>query len=364
MSLNLSKNLFPSAEKIRAAATVSPLMMIDRNKLEFHPRNTEIYSVEVDDLFINNIAENGVIEPLIVIKNKDDDKYTICSGNRRFTAVQEVIKRNIPLANGVKLDTLPCIVWDLPNYEDADLDLLINANLHNRKKTDGEIAKELAIKKEILLKRKANGEKINGKVLDILAKQLEITAQQAKRLNAINIKATEEVKYAFADGKISTDTAYQLSKAEPDKQNEILGSAEDTGEKLTAKTVKEALEPDKKVVEDTKLSDNNSQTVTEDTSKAYTQEKTQNDSNKQNRSPESFPKYTDVVPQPTANQLVISEDTEIKVNDVTEETDEIINNLNYLINQVFSFDGDNITVTKEQANGITKMLSEIKSILE
>lgn len=70
MSLNLSKNLFPSAEKIRAAATVSPLMMIDRNKLEFHPRNTEIYSVEVDDLFINNIAENGVIEPLIVIKTK------------------------------------------------------------------------------------------------------------------------------------------------------------------------------------------------------------------------------------------------------------------------------------------------------
>ena len=56
MSLNLSKNLFPSAEKIRAATTVSPLMMIDRNKLEFHPRNTEIYSVEVDELFINNIA--------------------------------------------------------------------------------------------------------------------------------------------------------------------------------------------------------------------------------------------------------------------------------------------------------------------
>lgn len=123
-------------------------MMIDRNKLEFHPRNTEIYSVEVDDLFINNIAENGVIEPLIVIKNKDDDKYTICSGNRRFTAVQEVIKRNIPLAEGVKLDTIPCIVWDLPDYEDADVDLLINANLHNRKKTDGEIAKELAIKKK------------------------------------------------------------------------------------------------------------------------------------------------------------------------------------------------------------------------
>ena len=244
MSLKLSGNLFPSADKIRAAVNSSPLQMIDRSKLMLHPRNEEIYSVEVDELFLNSIAENGIIEPLIVIKNKDDDKYTICSGNRRFTAVNEVISRNIPLASGVNLDSLPCIVWNLPDYEDADVDLLINANLHNRKKTDGEIAKELAIKKEILLKRKKNGEKINGRIIDILAEQLEITAQQAKRLNAINIKATDEVKEAFSDGKISTDTAYQLSKASPDEQNEILSNAEESGEKLTAKAVKEALEPE------------------------------------------------------------------------------------------------------------------------
>lgn len=371
MSLNLSKNLFPSAEKIRAATTVSPLMMIDRNKLEFHPRNTEIYSVEVDDLFINNIAENGVIEPLIVIKNKDDDKYTICSGNRRFTAVQEVIKRNIPLAEGVKLDTIPCIVWDLPDYEDADVDLLINANLHNRKKTDGEIAKELAIKKEILLKRKQNGEKINGRVLDILAEQLEITAQQAKRLNAININAADEVKDAFADGKISTDTAYQLSKADSEKQKEIIATAGKAGEKLTAKVVKEALAPEKNVIEDKKVSNNISQIDTKEKSEeAGTTHNNNYEHNERNNSPANFPQYTDVEPQPIASQLVIPEqqkengNSEKTVDDVTEETDEILNNLNYLINEVFSFDCDNITVTKEQANGIAKMLNEIKSILE
>ena len=386
MSLKLSGNLFPSADKIRAAVNSSPLQMIDRSKLMLHPRNEEIYSVEVDELFINSIAENGIIEPLIVIKNKDDDKYTICSGNRRFTAVNEVISRNIPLASGVNLDSLPCIVWNLPDYEDADVDLLINANLHNRKKTDGEIAKELAIKKEILLKRKKNGEKINGRIIDILAEQLEITAQQAKRLNAINIKATYEVKEAFSDGKISTDTAYQLSKASPDEQNEILSNAEESGEKLTAKAVKEALEPEPTPENTPKPTQEQPEPSTKQSESELTtgiKEEKQSETDKSQidvlesesgtvtssvtdepklDKPSDFGKYTDIEPQPKMTQIdVVSEAEE---NRQDEETDDILSGLSYLIDDVFSFEGKSITITKEEAQGIVDMLREIKEILE
>lgn len=380
MSLKLSGNLFPSADKIRAAVNSSPLQMIDRSKLMLHPRNEEIYSVEVDELFLNSIADNGIIEPLIVIKNKDDDKYTICSGNRRFTAVNEVISRNIPLANGVNLDSLPCIVWNLPDYEDADVDLLINANLHNRKKTDGEIAKELAIKKEILLKRKSNGEKINGRIIDILAEQLEITAQQAKRLNAINIKATDEVKEAFSEGKISTDTAYQLSKASPDEQNEILSKAEESGEKLTAKAVKEALEPESSPE---KISEPSPKQPESEPKAQMIVEEKQSEANKSQidvleyengtvtssvtdepkiDKPSDFRKYTDIEPQPKMTQVDVV--SEAEKNSQNEETDDILSGLSYLIDDVFSFEGKRITITKEEAQGIVDMLIEIKEILE
>ena len=56
--------------------------------------------------------------------------------------------------------------------------------------------------------------------------------------------------------------------------------------------------------------------------------------------------------------------SEAEKNSQDEETDDILSGLSYLIDDVFSFEGKSITITKEEAQGIVDMLIEIKEILE
>ena len=175
------------------------------------------------------------------------------SGHRRLAAIEIICKRNPDKASD--FEVLPCILRN----DDDDEEILIDANFYNREKTDAEKAKELAKKKEKLEQRKANGEKINGQLIKLIAEDMNISVHQAKKLNSINLNATDSVKDAFDAGEITVETAYHLSKADEKTQDDFIQNARDNDKPIATHEVKEAVaaaKPKMSVMPKTPISDN------------------------------------------------------------------------------------------------------------
>ena len=58
----------------------------------------------------NNIKENGLINPIIVMENKENGKYTVLAGNRRLCAFR---KLNTEFPN-TGWDKIPCRIIQPP----------------------------------------------------------------------------------------------------------------------------------------------------------------------------------------------------------------------------------------------------------
>lgn len=222
------------------------VVYLDINNIKPNPANEEIYSTEGIDLLSYSIEDKGLLQPLVVRKleqsdSSGDETYEVISGHRRRLAILEIIERDS--SKSAVFSYVPCIVRpaesnsDESSPDNEEKETLIDGNLFNRHKTDAEIAKEIAIKKEILETRKKNGEKIAGKILTLIANEMGISTHQAKKFNAINRNASDEVKEAFEKGEISTQAAYELSKADEETQKEILEKNKDAKTTITSKDV-------------------------------------------------------------------------------------------------------------------------------
>lgn len=225
---------------------------IERSKIIPNEHNKEIYSTDKTLLLSYGIEDKGLLEPLIV-KKDDEGTYTLLSGHRRLAAIEIICKRNPDKASD--FEVLPCILRN----DDDDEEILIDANFYNREKTDAEKAKELAKKKEKLEQRKANGEKINGQLIKLIAEDMNISVHQAKKLNSINLNATDSVKDAFDAGEITVETAYHLSKADEKTQDDFIQNARDNDKPIATHEVKEAVaaaKPKMYVMPKTPISDN------------------------------------------------------------------------------------------------------------
>lgn len=215
---------------------------IKRDKIFPDPFNSEAYSMSGIELLAFGIMDKGLLEPLIV-KVLDENPstgettYQIISGHRRMKAIEYIVENFSDKA--APFENIPCIIRK-PKDSDDEHEELIDGNVFNRHKTDAERARELERKKSILEKRRQNGENIPGKLLTLIADEMNISQHQARKWDSINRRASETVKESFEKGDISTDTAYELSRMEPEQQDDIIEWANENGNSLTAKDVREA----------------------------------------------------------------------------------------------------------------------------
>ena len=223
------------------------VIYVKRENISENPHNKEIYSTENIELLSYGIEDKGLLEPIIVSVLKKGDSpentlYQIVSGHRRMLAISRIVERNAQ--NASDFAYIPCIVRSKQNTEAVELseyEDLIDGNLFNRNKSDAERAKELQMKKRILEKRKQNGERIPGKILMLLASEMNISPHQAKKLDTINRNASDSVKKAFEQGELSTDAAFELSRTDEETQEEALKQLETEATK-TAKAVRTAIQ--------------------------------------------------------------------------------------------------------------------------
>ena len=220
---------------------------MNRQNISENPHNKEIYSTENIELLSYGIEDKGLLEPIIVSvlekgSSPENTKYQIISGHRRMKAIARIIARKSHKAD--QFDYIPCIVRSIQKSVEQDAlteyEELIDGNLFNRDKSDAERAKELELKRKILEARRKKGERVTGKLLELIAEDMKISAHQAKKLDSINRNASESVKTAFEQGALSTDAAYEFSRTDKATQNKALRQLADEPTK-TAKAVRTAI---------------------------------------------------------------------------------------------------------------------------
>lgn len=193
-------------DKIMSNLDTMEVTMIPLDKIDGNEKN--FFTVDdVQDL-AESIQVNGILQPLNVVRT--GDRYRIIAGHRRFKAAGEA---------GLK--EVPAIV--LPEMSEAmEWFMLIKTNTTTRELSHAEKAEAAIRLKKHLVQMKQEGVKIPGKLRDIVAKQMEISATEFARMEVIDKNLVPKAKELWMAGEITPSIAYSLAKAPPDLQTEMI----------------------------------------------------------------------------------------------------------------------------------------------
>lgn len=204
MSAGLLSGLL-GTQPVNPAGQSMQVVMIDRKNIVVNPDNRKIYVIGDVSRLKEDIKTNGIRQPLEVV-DLEDGNYKLIGGERRLTACEELAKEGDD-----RFDVLPCIILQSRSPDDDKI-ALITANATARELTDGERLAQYEALKEILSRRKKNGELV-GKVRDELCRILGLSAGAAARLNAIAENCDEKTKQQLRSGEISLMGAYRYAQA-------------------------------------------------------------------------------------------------------------------------------------------------------
>ncbi len=111
---------------------------IPMDKIDYNPENTNIFNMGEIESLAKRIEEEGFTSAILVYK-KDDDRYEILSGHRRFEAMKLLNSKTIPadILSGIESDT------------QRDL-ILLSSNIANRKLAPLDMARAIEFYKGIL----------------------------------------------------------------------------------------------------------------------------------------------------------------------------------------------------------------------
>lgn len=230
-------NMLEAMGKRTAGMTAPRIAMIDIDKLE--PSTKNFYRVQEDPAIEKQnertkaeIEMFGVLQPLRV-REIEDGKYRITTGERRFLACRRLAEEGKE-----EFRKIPCIIKTALSEEDEQMELIITNDY--REKTLPEKMEEVKQLSALLEIKKSRGEKIPGKLNEIIAEMLNISKSEVGRLRQIDKNLDPEIKEALNDGKIAMTTALEMSKLSPEEQKAVYEAA---GGDIKAKDVKAYQEP-------------------------------------------------------------------------------------------------------------------------
>lgn len=198
------KNISNRINQIQSQDTFN-FRIIDIEDIE--PSNKNLYGIRDIDELAADIKENGLYHNLVV-REKEDGKYEIISGERRYNALKKL-----------NYDKVPCQVKK--NISDIDFEImLIQANAKARELTNGEKLKQVERLKELYDVKKKNGEKIEGKTRDAIGKDLGMSGSQVGRYIKISHKLDDPLKEKFKSDEITMRQATKLSSFPKEQQQE------------------------------------------------------------------------------------------------------------------------------------------------
>ncbi|EOU1778112.1 ParB/RepB/Spo0J family partition protein [Clostridium perfringens] len=185
---------------------------IKRNEKNFY----EIVDIEslAEDIKLNGLNHN------LVVRKLDNDMYELISGERRYTALSKLVNEG-----NKEFNLVPCKVIE-SNDIDSEI-ILIQANAQSRELTEVEKLTQVERLKELYKIKKKNGEKVPGKIRDIIANDLKLSPTQVGRYERINNKLIPELKAVIEQGNLTIANASEFSSLSEENQRVILSIIDD-----------------------------------------------------------------------------------------------------------------------------------------
>lgn len=186
---------------------------------ELRPNGGNFYDTSNIDDLVDSIELNGLLEPLCVFRRgQGTGSYVIFSGHRRFKALRMLYEKS----GFAKWTEVPCIVYPDPHDANRETVMLIHANSTGRVLSNWEKAQQARRLKEALVAMREGGAELPGRIRDLVAEEMQMSASKLARLEAIgnNLKFPGFAD-AWRDGKLGESVAYEISKLPMDKQMDV-----------------------------------------------------------------------------------------------------------------------------------------------
>lgn len=232
----LNNNSKPTQDK-EESKTRFKLTQININKLV--PSENNFYSIDKIEELKNTIELLGLQQNLVV-KKIEDGMYKIISGHRRYYSMLRLYQEG-----NKNFECVPCKVEEEDKLKN-ELRLIIT-NSTARELTDWEKIHQAKRLKELLTEYKER-EKIPGRVRDIVADILNVSATQVARMEGVSNNLIDDFKEEMKEDNVKISVAYELSKLPEEKQREVYKEHEDK-RNITIKDIKKKLEDEKEVIE-------------------------------------------------------------------------------------------------------------------
>lgn len=201
------------------------------------PNERNHYTIEQIEALALSIADIGLRQPLEVKPEDENGKFVLIGGERRYTAIKMLLDQG-----DTRYQTVPCIIsnpldLDLPlSDESKELYALTTTNATQRIKTDHETMIEVENLRRIFAELKENGYTGSGRLRDLIAETLKISASQVQRLDFISRNLSPDLLEEFAEGKLPTTVAEAAAKLPEEKQAAVKKAAKGKKE-ITQKDV-------------------------------------------------------------------------------------------------------------------------------
>lgn len=186
---------------------------------ELRPNGGNFYDTSNFEDLADSIELNGLLEPLCVFRRgQGTGSYVIFSGHRRFKALRRLYEKS----GFEKWTEVPCIVFPDPHDANRETVMLIHANSTGRILSNWEKAQQARRLKEALVAMREGGAELPGRIRDLVAEEMQMSASKLARLEAIgnNLKFPGFAD-AWRDGKLGESVAYEISKLPMDKQMDV-----------------------------------------------------------------------------------------------------------------------------------------------
>jgi ParB family transcriptional regulator, chromosome partitioning protein len=188
---------------------------------EKHPLYDERVHDPLDEAFVLNIMFHGVLEPIIVSKDRESDKVLVVVGRQRTKACREANKR-------LKLQGLPPILLPGTTRRGDDASLAgVMVSENEIRKDDSPITRSKKMARLLEM----------GRTEDDLAVIFGCSKSTVKNALAV-LDCCAAVRSAVDDGKINVTAAYRLSKLDADDQKKTVDKMIAAGDGVKGKRQK------------------------------------------------------------------------------------------------------------------------------
>lgn len=186
---------------------------------ELRPNGGNFYDTSSYEDLVASIEMNGLLEPLCVFRRgQGTGSYVIFSGHRRYKALRSLYERS----NFKRWAEVPCIVYPDPHDLNRETVMLIHANSTGRVLSNWEKAEQARRLKNALVALRENGSVLPGRIRDLVAEEMQVSASKLARLEAIgNNLRFPGFADAWKSGKLGESVAYEISKLPADKQADV-----------------------------------------------------------------------------------------------------------------------------------------------